>query len=169
MKDIKTKENVQLKSNLIRETINPWLNIGDSAYYTVDSIPLSLKRPRFGLGKVYDSQKREKYGVQLQLKSQHDYVLPFDGPLKLEVTFFMPLPQRLRRKHHTGSYPPHHVKPDIDNLVKFILDCANGIIFCDDALISCLVAHKRYSEVPRTEFSITRLEPDGTNSITQKA
>lgn len=153
----------------IKENVNPWLNLGDSAHYTIDSTPIPLKRPRFGLGKVYDSQKREKYGVQLQLKSQHEYGFPFDGPLKLEVTFFMPLPQRLRKKIHTNSYPPHYTKPDIDNLLKFLLDCCNGIIFSDDALVSCIGAQKVYSEVPRTEFSITRLEPNGTNSITQKA
>jgi Holliday junction resolvase RusA-like endonuclease len=151
MKDIQTKQDVR-----------PWLNLGQSAQYTISGPPIPLKRPRFGLGHVFDSQKREKYGAGLQLKSQHEYVLPFDGPLKLEVTFFMPMPKRLAKKNHVDGSAPHYIKPDIDNLLKFLLDAANNVIIKDDSLVSCVVANKIYSLCPRTELTITRLEPDGS-------
>ena len=150
MKDITTKEKMQLKSNL-----------GEPAYYTVTGNPSPKTRPRFGNGRVYDNQKDLKSRISYELKSQHDYVMPFEGPLKLEVTFFMPLPQRLRRKNHTDFYPPHSVKPDLDNLLKLLLDACNGVIIKDDALVSCIVSQKVYSQIARTELTITRLEPNG--------
>lgn len=49
------------------------------------------------------------------------------------------------------------VRPDIDNYVKAILDALNGIMFSDDGKIVELIAYKRYSDVARTEVSITEL------------
>jgi Holliday junction resolvase RusA-like endonuclease len=168
VKDIQIKEKAQLKSNMIRENVNPWLNIGSSAHYTIEGSPIPLKRPRFGVDHVYDSQKREKMGASLQLKSQHEYTMPFEGPLKVEITFFMPIPLRRAKKDQIACYMPHHIKPDLDNLIKFVLDCANGIIICDDALVSSIVANKIYSRIARTELSITRLEPNGESESTKK-
>src|ERR1044072_1553571 len=45
-------------------------------------------------------------------------------------------------------------KPDYDNLEKFYLDCANGILWRDDCMIIDGHAHKRYDEVPRMEVTI---------------
>lgn len=145
MKDSTQTNNVQSGANLV-------------AYYTIEGVPISLKRPRFGLGHVYDSQKKEKFGVQIQLKSQHEFSSPFEGPLQLEVTFFMPMPQRLHRKYFAGSFPPHHARPDLDNLLKWLLDNLNEVIIKDDSQIYAITARKVYSEISRTEFSITRLE-----------
>lgn len=128
------------------------------AYYTIDGVPISLKRPRFGVGKVYDSQKKEKFGVQIQLKTQHEYISPFEGPLQLDVTFFMPMPQRLHRKHFARNFPPHFSRPDLDNLLKWLLDNLNAVIIKDDSQICIINARKVYSELSRTEFSLTRLE-----------
>lgn len=128
--------------------------------YTISGRPISLKRPRFGNGRVYDSQKNLKDRVAYELKAQHDYALPFDGPLKLEVTFYMPLPQRQSKKKHQESHLPHYSRPDIDNLLKLLLDACNGVIIKDDALIANIVAQKVYSQIARTELIITRMEYD---------
>jgi Holliday junction resolvase RusA-like endonuclease len=111
------------------------------------------------LGRVYDSQKKEKSKVQWELKSQHDYPLPFEGPLQLDVTFFMYIPNGLSKKIGGGEGGvPHYIRPDIDNLLKWILDCSNKILYNDDAQVTTVIARKIYSKLPRTEFSITRLE-----------
>jgi Holliday junction resolvase RusA-like endonuclease len=158
VKDITIKEIDQPRPNIIQENVRPWLNLGEAAHYTISGTPISLKRPRFGLGKVYDSQKREKFGVQMELKSQHDYISPFKGPLQLDVTFFMPLPQRQAKKKHQESCLPHFIRPDIDNLLKWLLDNLNSVIIKDDAQICTVKAQKVYSKIARTELSITRLE-----------
>jgi Holliday junction resolvase RusA-like endonuclease len=132
----------------------------DLMHYTIEGPPIPLKRAGRHGTVTYDSQKQIKYSAGIQLKFQHEGQALFDGPLKLEVTFFMPIPQHLQRTlKNLQPHSPHHVKPDVDNLVKFVLDVANTILYHDDALISIIHAQKVYSSVPRTEFSITRLEP----------
>ncbi len=50
---------------------------------------------------------------------------------------------------------PYTNKPDFDNLAKFYSDCATGIIWSDDKLITFGASHKvKYSDNPRTEMII---------------
>lgn len=130
-------------------------------YYTLEGSPIPLKRPRFGGQHVYDPQKKLKFSSQLQLKFQHSPFPLFSGPLKLSVTFYMPIPNRMK-KQFKDKQPnsPHFFKPDIDNCVKYLLDCCNDIILVDDAQISIINATKVYSAVPRTEFSIESIAED---------
>lgn len=91
----------------------------------------------------------------ISLVSQHDSEEKFKGPLHLEVTFFMPIPHTSSRKKVTnllGAY--HHKKPDLDNLIKYICDISNGILFDDDATISSVFAKKLYADTSRTEFTL---------------
>ena len=48
----------------------------------------------------------------------------------------------------------HMVKPDVDNLQKFILDCMTGIIYKDDAQIIKITATKVYSATTRTAICV---------------
>lgn len=45
-------------------------------------------------------------------------------------------------------------KPDLDNIVKYYLDCANGILFPDDKQIIYLSCRKSYHEIPKTIITI---------------
>jgi Holliday junction resolvase RusA-like endonuclease len=47
----------------------------------------------------------------------------------------------------------HVSRPDIDNIVKAILDGLNGVVFADDASVAQLVASKEYGE-ERVEVQI---------------
>lgn len=137
-------KNVQYSSNL-------------SASYVIEGRPQSLSRPRFANGIVYDSQKDIKTRTGLELKNQHELPL-FTGALKLDVIFYMQVPDSMKRKRKDDvSYTPHCKKPDIDNLIKFVLDCSNGILFEDDSQIAIINASKIYSMLGRTEFTITQL------------
>lgn len=49
-------------------------------------------------------------------------------------------------------------KPDYDNLEKFYLDCANGILWDDDASVVKAQALKLYSEEPRVEIVVNAVE-----------
>lgn len=48
----------------------------------------------------------------------------------------------------------HNQKPDIDNLIKFYLDCARGILFPDDKMIMSLIASKNFSSKPKTIIQV---------------
>lgn len=47
-----------------------------------------------------------------------------------------------------------NIKPDFDNLIKFYCDCANGVLWSDDKIITKGAWSKEFSENPRTEIEI---------------
>ena len=106
----------------------------------------------------FDRQKPYKNLYQYFLRSQHMEVPLIDCPVKLVVTFFMELPSspKLRKLKQEQYY--HYARPDLSNLVKFLEDAANGIIFSDDCIIASIQAQKVYDGESRTEFEIIKLE-----------
>lgn len=78
--------------------------------------------------------------------------------IHLDVSFYVYIPissTKAERTRMAWGLDHPSKKPDIDNLLKFILDCANGILFKDDAQICSVNCVKRYSENPRTEINMT--------------
>ncbi|UTH14913.1 RusA family crossover junction endodeoxyribonuclease [Macrococcus equipercicus] len=51
-----------------------------------------------------------------------------------------------------GTY--HSKKPDIDNLVKTVLDAANKHIWIDDGQIVSMVTEKRYVREPKILMTV---------------
>ena len=60
---------------------------------------------------------------------------------RVVLRFAMKRPQRLAkaRKHHT-------TKPDIDKLVRCVLDALTGVLWVDDSQVITLRAFKRYAK-----------------------
>jgi Holliday junction resolvase RusA-like endonuclease len=73
-----------------------------------------------------------------QAKWQGESVSPLSGPLAAAIQFIMPDLASSKR-----AYPVK--RPDMDNLLKGLLDCGNGIIWNDDAQIVDLKLEKRYA------------------------
>lgn len=48
-------------------------------------------------------------------------------------------------------------KPDIDNIVKAVLDALNGVAYRDDTQVTELHVRKQYGEKPRVEVCIEKL------------
>jgi Holliday junction resolvase RusA-like endonuclease len=70
---------------------------------------------------------------------------PMAGPLKMEVTFTMPRPGRFKAKRHPDGKIRHDRRPDIDNLVKAVMDGLRNHVWSDDAQVFSLVARKHYA------------------------
>ena len=127
--------------------------------------PISKARPRFARrGKfvvIYNSQETEESRWLWEAKGQVDQC--FKGPLYVICHFYM-----LRPKGHYGTgknagklkanAPEWHTKkPDVDNCIKFVLDCLNGLAWKDDCQIVAVSGQKEYSGAPRTEIIIEAL------------
>lgn len=126
--------------------------------YKLVGKPVPLQRPRFSQQHVYDPQKEEKEDAQLQLKLQHKKKPLLEGPLELNITFFMAIPQALSKKKRAQfQLQPHHIKPDLSNLLKFVEDVAEGILYKDDKTISLISARKLYDTTPRTIFTLQEI------------
>ena len=75
----------------------------------------------------------------------------------------------LKGHYRTGKYagelkpsaPKYHiVAPDLDNLAKLVLDAMTGIFWRDDSIICDMEIRKIYSESPRIEIGITKIEDE---------
>jgi len=125
--------------------------------YILEGSPIPLARARYTGRRVWDSQKHLKLVTGIALANQHGDHPLYAGPIHMEIDFFMPMPQDPRkRKKMDGNY--HCYKPDIDNLIKFIADIANGILYNDDCIISSIISKKIYDEEPRTEITIREID-----------
>ena len=121
--------------------------------YILHGKPKPLQRARVTRYRTYDPQSEEKAKDRLILREQRGNVAPIsDGPLDLVVTFFMKIPKSTSKKDSlNGKY--HVKRPDLDNLLKYILDVAQGVLIKDDSLVSSIIADKIYDNEPRTEFT----------------
>jgi Holliday junction resolvase RusA-like endonuclease len=124
--------------------------------YIIGECPTALQRVRFAHGKVYDSQKSIKLVNAINLQRQHNNEPFFEGPLFMEVTFFMPIPKTRLRYVKSGA--THSIKPDLDNMIKYICDVSNKVIYHDDAAIVHIIAKKVYDLNPRTEFTVSEVK-----------
>lgn len=128
-------------------------------HYVIEGDPIPLARARMGKQRMWDSQKQKKLYCGIELKRQHGNEPLFEGPLSLDVCFYMPIPKSksaIQREKLIDTY--HTFIPDSDNLIKWICDIASGgVLYDDDCIIAAISAQKVYAEHPRTEFVITTL------------
>jgi len=138
--------------------------------FTIPGKPIAKKRPRFARrGKfvtTYSDQETEESKVMFHImqgiKKYSDILpLPKKYAIEIECTFYMPIPKSTSKKRSmlmSENLIAHVKKPDIDNLLKFIKDCMNEIVYHDDSQITIVHAFKKYSDDPRTEISIFATE-----------
>lgn len=136
-----------------------------SARFEVPGVPRSKGRPRAFLtnrGKIAtytpaDTRKAEEW-LALMAR-EHAPPAPLEGPIYVKITFYMLLPRswsNARRNDQRGK--GHTAKPDIDNLMKLVLDAlTRAAYWYDDAQICCAMAIKCYADRARTVVDVGRL------------
>jgi Holliday junction resolvase RusA-like endonuclease len=132
---------------------------GRSHSFVLEGDPVPLARARFGQRRVWDSQSELKICRGIELQRQYTFKTPLSGPLHLEVRFYFEPAKRISRKKIIEKNKNYHaIRPDTDNLIKFICDISNGILFRDDCLVASIKAEKLYdNDRARTEFTLTEL------------
>lgn len=134
-----------------------------SRHYTILGKPIPLARARITRHGAYDSQKVEKDNVRNELLLQHGNGPKWKGPIHLHITFYM-LNTGSKKKQIAREFSRHYSRPDLSNLIKFVEDAAQGVLFEDDCIISTITADKKYTRSesePFTSFYITAYEPKG--------
>lgn len=131
--------------------------------FDLDGEPVAQKRARFFMkGKIptgFDPSKPDKKIVQRKMRNYLQKALNSQNkPIAMEAAglalaqsfkvillFWFSMPQSWSKKKKKEMINHFHFsKPDVDNLIKFYLDCATDIIWSDDRLVSEIVAVKRY-------------------------
>ena len=133
--------------------------------FTIHGKPIALKRHRpSARGGYYDPSSKDKKQIWLQI-AKHKPKMPFAGDIMIKLVFTMPRP---KNQYRTGKYKHllkdnvseyHSYKPDLDNLVKFLLDTISGKgrMICDDSQICMLQAEKVWGFTGKTEVVIEEI------------
>jgi crossover junction endodeoxyribonuclease RusA len=74
------------------------------------------------------------------------------GPVKLHLIFYMPHPVSRPKKY---THPD--VRPDLDKLIRAILDALTAIAFRDDAQVCELIAEKCYTTFVGADITVKPL------------
>lgn len=132
--------------------------------------PIPQGRPRFTkTGHTYDPQRSRNYKqlvrfwVTQYLKKIPGWK-PFENALCVDLTFYMGIPSSWTKQKRIGASvgqirPIGKKSNDADNLAKGVLDASTGLLWVDDAIITDLSIHKRYTgELARVVIKITEVQ-----------
>lgn len=97
-----------------------------------------------------ETREAEDSFMQQAIKQKPE--TPLEGALSIRIKFYKIKPKSMSKKviHWT-------TKPDLDNLVKLVIDALNKVFFQDDAQIIEISASKEYDQTPRTEVEIRKI------------
>ena len=128
---------------------------------TVPGDPVAKGRPRRSRYGAYTPERTRIHedAVRWILKAACEE--PIVGAVKLGLTFTLSIPKSWSRKKREAAIinPWHTGKPDLDNLVKLLLDAANGVLWDDDAQVAVLSAQKLYGTEARTDVHVESIAP----------
>lgn len=114
-------------------------------------------RPRVALrGKhpvVYTPTKTREWEQLIKLAAAGKVKELMTGPIELDVEFYLPRPKSLpnRITYHTK-------RPDLDNLIKAVMDALNGVVWRDDSQVVEKHVYKYYACSERPHVTIDILE-----------
>jgi Holliday junction resolvase RusA-like endonuclease len=87
--------------------------------------------------------------------------MAYDGPpllnaVEIQVVFVFARPKNVLKRHGTGRLP-HVSKPDLDNVLKALLDALNGVVFMDDSQVNVARVEKWKAAVGEQPHTLVRL------------
>lgn len=112
--------------------------------------PVAQKRARVTMrGRFphfYDPKESKDFKNIIATYVRQKLFKPLSGGIKLDIKFYIERPKYLMRKKDTENAIPHMAKPDIDNLLKSIMDGMNGVAYEDDSQVCVSSQAKFYTE-----------------------
>lgn len=116
--------------------------------------PKGKARPRVVHGHAYTPESTVQYEKQVQQawrKVAGEWKAEKTQPLALFVSAFYPVPashSKKRREQELTNFELPTKKPDIDNILKIVMDGLNGVAYDDDKQVVEVIMRKRFSEIP---------------------
>jgi Holliday junction resolvase RusA-like endonuclease len=131
--------------------------------FTIYGEPVPKGRPRFSTrGKfpvAYTPEKTKNYesDVGMMAKAAMGASNPLEGALEAFIYVTFPVPASYSKKRTEaclGNSEKHTKKPDLDNVVKAVLDGMSDIVFLSDSQITSIHATKVFGEVAKVEVIV---------------
>ena len=120
----------------------------------IDGEPVAKARPRItrsGHGYTPSKTRDAEQAIATEWRREHGLTLS-EKPLRITLIFNMKRPKRKPTKHVQK-------RPDIDNLIKTVLDALNGVAYVDDKQIYSLTANKQWADgKPHTVVILSEVE-----------
>ena len=114
------------------------------------------QRPRVSKhGGMYNPSESKEKEIIKEIKKQLPVgftMIPLNVPVRMEAEFSFGFPKGLPKKYRFKH--PHIKKKDLDNILKFIMDCMNEVVFEDDRQVYSSQESKYYDEETKTIIRI---------------
>jgi Holliday junction resolvase RusA-like endonuclease len=130
--------------------------------FEVPGEPRGKGRPRFNRqqGHTYTDSETKAYEqkiVAYYRKTFGSFKWPDNSFVAVKVIAYYPIPKSATKAAKAAmqegkTFPSR--KPDIDNVLKVVLDALNSVAYKDDARVVSIQALKRYSFDPRLQIEI---------------
>lgn len=116
--------------------------------FVIPDQPVGKGRPRVVNGHAYTPERTRTHENKIVMLARNAMILsgeePFTGLVSISIWFYL---------------PNHRSEPDIDNLIKAVLDGLNGVAYTDDKQVVAVHAYKHFNTCPRTEIEILSVVP----------
>lgn len=126
-------------------------------------IPRGQGRPRFAGKVAYKSSEDKAYerSILMAYHAAYPGKTAITGAFKIKVTACYPIPKsasKAAREDMLAGRTVPTVKPDIDNVLKAVLDALNGAAFTDDKCAVQLSGDKVYANLPGLLVEIEQIK-----------
>jgi len=118
--------------------------------------PKAAPRPRVTKFGTYNAKDYTDWKNGLKCFTKGMIKKPFEKELFVKIDFFYEIPKSWSKKKKESA-KWHTSKPDIDNLIKSVLDGLNGVAFIDDAQVASIQARKQYASFTGVKIEIEEL------------
>lgn len=139
----------------------------DMVSFMIPGKPCPKGRPRYTReGRAYTPKETREYEEFVRECYATSKRTDFgEIPVEIRILAKFKIPKSASKKRaqamREGSILPT-VKPDLDNVVKSILDSLNGLAYKDDAQVTDLKIYKRYADEPMV---IVMIQAAGETSV----
>lgn len=138
----------------------------DSIKFFAPGKPRGKGRPRFSGGHAYTDEQTKAYEYQIAANYQRvarGFRFADDAFVSVQIQQLMPIPKSATKAKRAEmldgrTYP--RAKPDLDNVIKVVLDALNGVAYKDDARVVGIYSRKVYSENPGVLVEISKMGGD---------
>ena len=130
-------------------------------FFTVPGEPRGKGRPRFTRsGHAYTDRETKAYEekiVAYYRMTLRGTRVPDEAFVSVDVVAYLPIPKDATKAQIAGMAAKTILpsrKPDVDNVLKAVLDALNGVAYKDDSRVYRTSCVKFYSAEPRLEITI---------------